>query len=168
MTRPVDSTRGKYAMVKTRLWADSRFAALSSAQPNAQTLWLRLLTAPERTRIPGLIVVSAPALAASLGWEVPDLLRVAGELVREGMLVHDWDPTGYPAGYPIGYPTGYPIGYPIGYPTGWVPDSRSRIPDPRSRIPDPRSQILLRWRRLCSRFAGRSGARARERARART
>ena len=80
----------RYSKIVRRLWRDERFLSLSQAPPNAQTLWLRLLTGPENTSIPGLLSVSAGALAEDLGWERSDVLERFGELFREGLAKADW------------------------------------------------------------------------------
>ncbi len=51
-----------------RVHGDAKYRSLSKAPPNGQTLWMRLLTAPEATCIPGVIVVRLGALAEELGW----------------------------------------------------------------------------------------------------
>lgn len=57
----------QYRKVSTQIYADARFAALSSPKPNGKTLWLYLLTGPHTTNIPGLFAVSRETLAGNLG-----------------------------------------------------------------------------------------------------
>jgi len=86
----------QYRKVSTQLYADARFAALSSPKPNGKTLWMYLLTGPHTTNIPGLFSVSRETLAGNLGWSVKDLTRVWKEFeaVDEGheyrMVMADW------------------------------------------------------------------------------
>uniref|UniRef100_A0A6H1ZY38 Uncharacterized protein n=1 Tax=viral metagenome TaxID=1070528 RepID=A0A6H1ZY38_9ZZZZ len=75
----------RYSKVSRRVWGDDKFLSLSGAKPNAQTLWLRLLTAPEQTSIPGVIVARLGGLADSLGWSTDDLRKVFGEIIGKGM-----------------------------------------------------------------------------------
>lgn len=76
----------RYSRVARRIWADEKFRALSPAPPNAQTLWLRLLTAPEQTAIPGVIVAWEAGLAQSLGWPLKGFREAFGEALALGML----------------------------------------------------------------------------------
>lgn len=58
----------RYAKVTRRMWSDERFRALSKPQPNAQSLWLFLLTGPTRGGIPGLLNLGEGGLAEAIGW----------------------------------------------------------------------------------------------------
>jgi hypothetical protein len=80
----------RYSKVSRRVWGDEKFKSLSAAQPNAQTLWFRLLTAPEQTCIPGVLVIRLGGLADDLGWSREDLTKVFGEVFRKGMAKADW------------------------------------------------------------------------------
>lgn len=81
----------KYSIVVRRMWDDSRFRSLSSAQPNAQTLWIRLLTGPENSSIPGAIRIRKSSLAEELGWTSKGLGERFSELFQEGMAKADWE-----------------------------------------------------------------------------
>jgi hypothetical protein len=86
----------QYRKVSTQIYADARFAALSSPKANGKTLWLYLLTGPHTTNIPGLFAVSRETLASNLGWSVKDVTRIWKEFeaVDEGheyrMVMADW------------------------------------------------------------------------------
>lgn len=71
-------------------WGDAKFCRLSAPQPNAQTLWLYLLTGPETTNMPGVLRVGRAALAEALGWSLEDLVRCSDEIEGQGMLKADW------------------------------------------------------------------------------
>lgn len=80
-----------YSKVERKMWKDAKFRALSKPEPNAQSLFLRLLTAPESTPVPGLIPVRAPALADELGWPLERFHKRFAELSTNGMAYADWD-----------------------------------------------------------------------------
>lgn len=81
----------KYRRVSPAVWSDEKFGALSRPKPNAQTLWLYLLTCNQRTIIPGLIRDVGPAtLAECLGWPVKTLLHCWREIEAAGMAQADW------------------------------------------------------------------------------
>lgn len=80
----------RYSKIFRRVWIDEKVRRLSAPKPNAQTLWFRLLSGPELTNIPGLIVSGAASLAEALGWETEDLRTAFTEIEREGLAVADW------------------------------------------------------------------------------
>lgn len=59
----------RWSAVTRALWNDRRFLGLSCPEPNAQTLWLYLLTGPHQGPIPGLFSAGVGSLADGLGWE---------------------------------------------------------------------------------------------------
>ena len=73
---------GWYRKVDMRTWNDEKFRTLSDP---AKLLWLRLLTGPETTSIPGVIAIGRAALAEALGWETEALLEAFGEVFAKGM-----------------------------------------------------------------------------------
>jgi len=75
----------KYSKVSRRIHGDAKYRALSKATPNGQTLFMRLLTAPEHTCIPGVIVARIGGLADDLGWSTEDLRRIFRELTELGI-----------------------------------------------------------------------------------
>lgn len=95
-----DPDEGRYSKVSRRVWNSRDFRELSAAKPNAQTLWLRLLTGPELTAIPGLFAVREGGLAEELGWPVRSLRRCMQEITDRGMAKFDrkagliWVPRG--------------------------------------------------------------------------
>jgi len=62
---------------------------LSRPQPNAQFLWLYLLTGPRTTVIPGVIVAKLPVLAAELEWPMKGFLEAFQEVLDQGMVQAD-------------------------------------------------------------------------------
>jgi hypothetical protein len=85
------STPGRYSKVTRRMWSDERFRALSAAPPNAQTLWVRLLTGPELTNIPGLFAAWPAGMAQSMRWPLEGFSKAFAEVSRQGMAEADWD-----------------------------------------------------------------------------
>ena len=53
----------RWSAVTRAMWTDARFLGLSSPEPNAQTLWLYLLTNPHQISIPGLLPLGVGAIA---------------------------------------------------------------------------------------------------------
>jgi len=81
----------RYRKISTSIYADGRFRRLSKPQPNAQTLWVYLLTGPHTNNIPGIVMAGPATLAERLSWP-PDALRKAlDEVIREGMAEADFD-----------------------------------------------------------------------------
>lgn len=80
----------RYKKIHCKMYGDEKFRQLSRPQPNAQTLWVYLLTGPETTSIPGLIVSGESAMAESLAWPVPAFRKVLKELTDQTMVITDW------------------------------------------------------------------------------
>lgn len=78
--------------VDARMWGDERFRSLTQAQPNAQTLWMYILTGPHNRGLPGLYNVGAGEMSEVLGWQPGDICGTAHELTTgdNPMLVADW------------------------------------------------------------------------------
>jgi hypothetical protein len=74
-----------YSKVTRRVWADEKFRGLSAPKPNAQTLWLYLLTGARCTSIPGLIAVGVMGLAEDLSWSITATRKCLAEIERAGM-----------------------------------------------------------------------------------
>lgn len=73
------------------VWADPRFQALGKPLPNAQTLYLYLLSGPHTAQLPGLYRLGVAALAEELGWTVEDMRRIRDELTSAGLAFYDDD-----------------------------------------------------------------------------
>ncbi len=80
---------GRYSKVSRRVWGSPDFRALSAPKPNAQTLWLRLLTGPELGVIPGLFEARESGLAEALGWPLTGFRRCFAEITTRQMATHD-------------------------------------------------------------------------------
>lgn len=80
---------GRYVAVPVRTWNLFEAAALKMA-PSAPGLYLRLATAPEGTRIPGVIRIGLAALAENLGWSTAQVKRLAAELEASALVQVDW------------------------------------------------------------------------------
>lgn len=78
----------RYSKVTRRIWGDAKFKGLTEG---AKLLFFRLLTAPESTPIPGVVLVRRSALAEDLGWTVETVSKRFGELLRNGIATVDWD-----------------------------------------------------------------------------
>ena len=80
----------RYRKVEVMTWSDDRFQSLSAAQPNAQTLWLYLLTGPRTTSFPGLVVARDEVMAADLRWSVEAFREAFREASSKGLAKADW------------------------------------------------------------------------------
>lgn len=76
----------RYRRVETRVWTDARVRKLSKPPPCGQFLWMRLLTGPETTIIPGVIVTGRAGLAEKLEWPIVGFNSALGELVSAGLV----------------------------------------------------------------------------------
>lgn len=81
--------RDRYRRISTRMWNDEKFASLSKAPPNAQTLWIWLLTGPFSTNIPGLLRVGEASISEDLDWPLDQVKTVVAELESKSMIVVD-------------------------------------------------------------------------------
>ena len=79
-------TGERYSRVSRRIWNDANFRSLSAPQPNAQTLWFRLLTGPELSVIPGLFQCYPDGLAQALGWSLDAFRYAMSEVIDHGMM----------------------------------------------------------------------------------
>lgn len=80
----------RYRKISVRIWGDERFRRLSKPKPNAQTLWLYMLTGPHTSQIPGLFISGEASLAEALDWPVQSFRRCFDELTEQGMALADW------------------------------------------------------------------------------
>lgn len=78
-----------YRTVEIGTWDDARFSQLSAPTPNAQTLWLYMLTGPRTGVIPGLYVFSVAETAERFHWTVRATRRVFDEILAAGMASYD-------------------------------------------------------------------------------
>ena len=79
-------SRRRYSLVTRGMWSDAKFLGLSGPEPNAQTLWLYLLTGEVQGPIPGLFRAGLGTLADGLGWEPGKTRRALQELEDAGLL----------------------------------------------------------------------------------
>jgi uncharacterized phage protein (TIGR02220 family) len=86
---PEPRTGARYRRISIRMWTDRRFLELSRPKPNAQTLWIYLLTGPHTGLLPGLFVAGEAALAEALGWALPTFRRVFAEITNREMVQMD-------------------------------------------------------------------------------
>lgn len=83
----------RFSQVVRTIWSHPKFRKLSGPKPNAKTLVLRLLVAPEMTGVPGIFKAWDAALAADLGWPLPAFRKCLAEVIDAGWAVYD-DETG--------------------------------------------------------------------------
>lgn len=76
---------GNIVKVHVQLWSDEKFKGLSAPPPNAQTLWLYLLTGPHHTQVPGLFIAGPAAMAEALGWEAKAFQKAFLEVIQKGL-----------------------------------------------------------------------------------
>lgn len=81
----------RFAKVDLRIWHDERFRSLGSPSPNAQFLFLYLLTSPERQLIPGVLRHSFSTLFAQFGWSPRAGFLQVTALVECGMVAYEGD-----------------------------------------------------------------------------
>jgi hypothetical protein len=79
----------RYRNVHTRMWSSEDFLSLSAPPPNAQSIWQYLLTGPQTTCIPGLMVIGPAAIAERFRWPLEDTRACFQEILDAGMAV--WD-----------------------------------------------------------------------------
>ncbi len=80
-----------YRKVEPDVWSSDDFRALSAPKPNAQTLWLHLLTSPRTIAVPGVIVATPGVIADDLRWSRRGLDKALAEIVAAGMAEVDPD-----------------------------------------------------------------------------
>jgi hypothetical protein len=73
------------------MWNDAKFRSLSAPQPNAQSLWQRLLTGPELTNIPGVFMAWEAGLAQAMRWPLEGFRSAFAELHTQDMVEADWN-----------------------------------------------------------------------------
>jgi hypothetical protein len=79
-----------YRRVSVKMWGDAKFRALSKPAPNAQTLWIYLLTGEHTIIIPGVVRAGEAALAEALGWSLRAFRKAFAEIHAQGMARRDW------------------------------------------------------------------------------
>lgn len=79
----------RYRTISVKMWGDDRFSRLSKPKPNAQTLWIYLLTGPHTTALPGVFVAGEAALAEALEWPKEAFRKAFAEVINEGLIEVD-------------------------------------------------------------------------------
>lgn len=80
----------RHRKIDVGMWGDGKFRSLSSPAPNAQTLWVYLLTGPHTTAAPGLFSAGEASLSEAIGWSLRSFRRCFSELVEREMVRSDW------------------------------------------------------------------------------
>ena len=80
----------RHRKIDVKMWGDEKFVALSRPKPNAQTLWVFLLTGPQTTAAPGLFSAGEAALAEALDWPLPAFRKCFQEISSREMARADW------------------------------------------------------------------------------
>lgn len=88
--REREREKRRYRKVHVKVWSDEKFRALSPPAPNAQTLWIYLLTGPHTTILPGLFQAGEAQLAERLGWNLNAFRRCFREILDQGMAIAEW------------------------------------------------------------------------------
>jgi len=81
----------RHRKIEVRMWGDEKFRRLSKPAPNAQSLWIYLISGPHTTSIPGLYVAGEAGLSEALGWPLKAFREAFQELLSEGLLLADFD-----------------------------------------------------------------------------
>lgn len=84
-------TKRPYRKIEVGTWISPSFRALSAPVPNAQTLWLYLLTGTRTTALPGVVVAREATLSDDLRWDLHAFRDAFREVMREGMAEANWD-----------------------------------------------------------------------------
>lgn len=79
----------RYNEIYQRTWESSSFKSLSKPEPNAQTLWLYLLTGRVKTPLPGIYGIGLGALSDYLKWFPESLAKCFRELSENDMAYYD-------------------------------------------------------------------------------
>lgn len=80
----------RHRKIDTGMWGDEKFRSLTRPRPNAQSLWIFILTGPHTTAAPGLFCAGEAGLAEALAWPLRSFRRHFGELEARGMVRADW------------------------------------------------------------------------------
>lgn len=80
---------GNYSRIHVQLWSDDKFLALSAPPPNAQTLWLYLLTGPHVGQVPGLFTAGKASMAEALNWATEAFGYAFEEVLGKGLAKYD-------------------------------------------------------------------------------
>lgn len=80
----------RYRKIHIRMWGDEKFRRLSAPKPNAQTLWVYLLTGTHTGQMPGLSHVGEAALIEALDWPAAAFRKHFKEITDAGMAKADW------------------------------------------------------------------------------
>lgn len=79
-----------YSKVARRMWHDEKYRNLSAPRPNAQTLWVFLLTNPYQATLPGLFSATEATIAEFMGWPLRAFRSCWTEIADAGMAMADW------------------------------------------------------------------------------
>jgi hypothetical protein len=79
----------KFSRVERKVWRDELFCSLSGPKPNAQTLFLYLLTCDAQGAFPGLYVLRLSTAAEDLRWPLRGVKSSLAELEATGKVVYD-------------------------------------------------------------------------------
>lgn len=85
------SEPGRYSKVSRRMWGDEKFRRLTPLAPSGAALFIRLLTGPELTNVPGLFPAWDAGMARAMGWTLEAYREAYLEAYREGLVIADWE-----------------------------------------------------------------------------
>jgi len=78
----------RYRKVAVRLWTDAKFRSLSQ---DAKLLWFYLLTGPQTSNIPGIVVGGQASIAEALQWLPERFAERFAELFHRGLCKADFE-----------------------------------------------------------------------------
>lgn len=80
-----------YRKINPKFYSDEYIRRLSRPGPNAQSLFVYVLTGPQTTNIPGASMAGEAMLAEALGWSLAAFRRVFKELEVKPLAKADWE-----------------------------------------------------------------------------
>lgn len=85
----MNPTVRRYRQISLHMWGDEKFRALSAPRPNAQTLWIWLISGEFTTNIPGLVEGGLLGIAEALRWPLNPTKRCLAEIEQLSMMIFD-------------------------------------------------------------------------------
>lgn len=79
----------RYRLITVHMWDDDKFKALSKPKPNAQTLWIYLLTGQHTTAFPGVFVAGMAQLAEAISWRISQFRKIFEEILKNNLARYD-------------------------------------------------------------------------------
>jgi len=77
----------RYRKIEVKMWGDTKFRGFDDP---TKLLWCYLLSGPETTQVPGLVLIGEYGLCEALGWDLKPFRNRFGTLSKHRMAVADW------------------------------------------------------------------------------